>query len=191
MTKKELRFTFLSHTVLCFNSFSFLFSLLMPAAILSLWLLCLHFHLRHILVFQTQQSNNLPNGTLFQVKVAYAYTPVHDDELSINPNDIVNVTRMVCQVLCSCPVIKHLMFRSKKVGMKEYWMANLVYFHQITSHGLLKKIVSRKERIFVWFENELIGIGSKKDPPVKRKPVNGVGVMFNKDVCIWLIAFDQ
>jgi hypothetical protein len=47
------------------------------------------------LVFQSQQSNNLPNGTLFQVKVAYAYTPVHDDELSINPNDIINVTRLV------------------------------------------------------------------------------------------------
>ncbi|CAF0824681.1 unnamed protein product [Rotaria sordida] len=41
------------------------------------------------------QSNSLPNGTLFQVKVAYAYTPVHDDELTINPNDIVNVTRLV------------------------------------------------------------------------------------------------
>jgi hypothetical protein len=49
-----------------------------------------------ILVFQSQQSNNLPNGTLFQVKVAYAYIPVHDDELTINPNDIVNVTRLVC-----------------------------------------------------------------------------------------------
>jgi hypothetical protein len=49
-----------------------------------------------ILVFQSQQSNGLPNGTLFQVKVAYAYAPVHDDELAINPNDIVNVTRMVC-----------------------------------------------------------------------------------------------
>lgn len=159
----------------------------MPAAILLLWLLCLHFHLRHVLVFQTQQSNNLPNGTLFQVKVAYAYTPVHDDELPINPNDIVNVTRMVRQVLCSCPVIKHVMFRLKKAGTKEYWMVNLAYFHQITSHVLLKKMVSRKERIFVWFENKSIEIGSKKDPPVKRKPVNGVGVMFNKDVSIWLI----
>jgi hypothetical protein len=48
-----------------------------------------------ILVYQAQQSNNLPNGTLFQVKVAYGYTPVHDDELAINPNDIINVTRMV------------------------------------------------------------------------------------------------
>lgn len=48
-----------------------------------------------LLVFQSQQSNNLPNGVLFQVKVAYAYTPVHDDELSIKPNDIINVTRLV------------------------------------------------------------------------------------------------
>ena len=52
-----------------------------------------------ILVFQSQQSNGLPNGTLFQVKVAYAYTPVHDDELNINPNDIINVTRMVRLIL--------------------------------------------------------------------------------------------
>jgi hypothetical protein len=49
-----------------------------------------------ILVFQSQQSNGLPNGTLFQVKVAFGYTPVHDDELTINTNDIINVTRMVC-----------------------------------------------------------------------------------------------
>ncbi len=49
-----------------------------------------------ILVFQSQQPNGLPNGILFQVKVAYAYAPVHDDELTINPNDIINVTRMVC-----------------------------------------------------------------------------------------------
>lgn len=46
-------------------------------------------------LFQSQQSNGLPNGTLFQVKVAYAYTPVHEDELAINPNDIINVTRLV------------------------------------------------------------------------------------------------
>ena len=42
------------------------------------------------LVFQTNQ-----NGSLFQVKVAYAYTPVHDDELDIKPNDIIQVTRLV------------------------------------------------------------------------------------------------
>ncbi|CAF4874517.1 unnamed protein product, partial [Rotaria magnacalcarata] len=36
-----------------------------------------------------------PNGILFQVKVAYGYTPIHDDELTINPNDIINVTRLV------------------------------------------------------------------------------------------------
>ncbi|CAF5169296.1 unnamed protein product, partial [Rotaria magnacalcarata] len=48
-----------------------------------------------ILVFQSQHSNSLPNGILFQVKVAYGYTPIHDDELTINPNDIINVTRLV------------------------------------------------------------------------------------------------
>lgn len=52
-----------------------------------------------LLVFQSQSSGSLPNGTLFQVKVAYAYTPVHDDELAINPNDIINVTRTVCSFL--------------------------------------------------------------------------------------------
>ncbi|CAF4393382.1 unnamed protein product, partial [Rotaria magnacalcarata] len=44
--------------------------------------------------FQSQHSNSLPNGILFQVKVAYGYTPIHDDELTINPNDIINVTRL-------------------------------------------------------------------------------------------------
>ncbi|CAF1382771.1 unnamed protein product [Adineta ricciae] len=98
-------------------------------------------------LFQTQQSNNLPNGTLFQVKVAYAYTPVHDDELPINPNDIVNVTRMV----------------------EEGWYEGILD----GKLGLFpSNYVTR-----ITEEN-----GSKKDPPVKRKPVNGVGVMFNKDV---------
>jgi hypothetical protein len=53
---------------------------------------CLFVHLSALLVLQSHLS---ANGTLFQVKVAYAYTPVHDDELTIKPNDIVNVTRMV------------------------------------------------------------------------------------------------
>ncbi|CAF0785341.1 unnamed protein product [Adineta ricciae] len=98
-------------------------------------------------LFQTQQSNNLPNGTLFQVKVAYAYTPVHDDELPINPNDIVNVTRMV----------------------EEGWYEGILD----GKLGLFpSNYVTR-----ITEENS-----SKKDPPVKRKPVNGVGVMFNKDV---------
>jgi len=39
------------------------------------------------------QSNH--QGSLFQVKVAYQYTPVHDDELDIKPNDIIQVTRLV------------------------------------------------------------------------------------------------
>lgn len=43
-------------------------------------------------------TNNDPpsqDGTLFQVKAVYTYSPVHDDEISIKPNDIINVTRMV------------------------------------------------------------------------------------------------
>jgi len=36
------------------------------------------------------------NGTLFQVKAVYTYLPLHDDEISMKPNDIINVTRMVC-----------------------------------------------------------------------------------------------
>ncbi|CAF0927877.1 unnamed protein product [Adineta ricciae] len=35
------------------------------------------------------------NGTLFQVRAVYTYLPLHDDELSIEPNDIINVTRTV------------------------------------------------------------------------------------------------
>ncbi|UJR09892.1 hypothetical protein I4U23_014114 [Adineta vaga] len=33
------------------------------------------------------------NGFLFQVRAVYTYLPLHDDELSIKPNDIINVTR--------------------------------------------------------------------------------------------------
>jgi hypothetical protein len=36
------------------------------------------------------------DGTLFQVRVIYTYLPLHNDELSMKPNDIINVTRMVC-----------------------------------------------------------------------------------------------
>ncbi|UJR36206.1 hypothetical protein I4U23_028938 [Adineta vaga] len=99
------------------------------------------------ILFQSQQSSNLPNGTLFQVKVAYAYTPVHEDELSINTNDIVNVTRMV----------------------EEGW-------YEGTLNGKLGLFPSN------YVTRITDETSSKKDPPMKRKPVNGVGVMFNKDV---------
>lgn len=36
------------------------------------------------------------DGTLFQVRAVYTYLPIHDDEISIKPNDIINVTRLVC-----------------------------------------------------------------------------------------------
>jgi len=41
-------------------------------------------------------NNEIPSqdGTLFQVRVVYTYLPIHDDELSIKPNDIINVTRI-------------------------------------------------------------------------------------------------
>jgi phosphorylcholine metabolism protein LicD len=93
-------FIFFSHA-LCFVLTSFLFFFFLPLY----YLLLYHLYelnvyiIISILVFQTQQSNNLPNGILFQVKVAYGYTPVHDDELTINPNDIINVTRLVCRLL--------------------------------------------------------------------------------------------
>jgi hypothetical protein len=84
---------------LCFILTYFLFVLfLLPAAISFRWLEYWD-SVIFILVFQSQPSNGLPNGTLFQVKVAFAYTPVHDDELTINPNDIINVTRMVCWII--------------------------------------------------------------------------------------------
>ncbi len=35
------------------------------------------------------------DGTLFQVKAVYTYVPVHDDEISVKPNDIINVIRIV------------------------------------------------------------------------------------------------
>jgi hypothetical protein len=97
--KKQLYFVtyFFSRSSLYYNLFSFLFfcfycPLLFDLGDRNAYILI------SILVFQSQQSSSLPNGTLFQVKVAYPYIPVHDDELSINPNDIINVTRLVCGV---------------------------------------------------------------------------------------------
>ncbi|CAF3543311.1 unnamed protein product [Adineta steineri] len=98
-------------------------------------------------LFQSQQSNNLPNGTLFQVKVAYIYTPVHEDELSINPNDIINVTRMV----------------------EEGW-------YEGTLNGKLGLFPSNYVTRITDETNH------KKDPPIKRKPVNGLSALVNKEV---------
>ncbi|CAF1270187.1 unnamed protein product [Adineta steineri] len=39
--------------------------------------------------------NASQNGTLFQVRAVYTYLPLHDDELSIKPNDTINVTQLV------------------------------------------------------------------------------------------------
>ena len=76
-------------------------------------------------VFQSQQSNDLPNGTLFQVKVAYSYTPVHDDELTIKPNDIIHVTRLVCSFgSLRIFALTSEVFRWKKGGTKGHWMGN-------------------------------------------------------------------
>jgi len=38
----------------------------------------------------------MQDGTLFQVRAVYTYLPLHDDEMSIKPNDIINVIRVVC-----------------------------------------------------------------------------------------------
>lgn len=35
---------------------------------------------------------------LFQVKAVYAYSPVHEDELAIKPNDMINVIRVVWEI---------------------------------------------------------------------------------------------
>ncbi len=43
----------------------------------------------------------LQDGILFQVRAVYTYLPIHEDEISIKPNDIINVTRMVCLISCS------------------------------------------------------------------------------------------
>ncbi|CAF1022922.1 unnamed protein product, partial [Rotaria sordida] len=42
-------------------------------------------------------NNQIPsqNSTSFQVRAVYTYLPIHDDELSIKPNDIINVTRLI------------------------------------------------------------------------------------------------
>lgn len=135
------------------------------------------------LVYQSQQSNHLPNGTLFQVKVAYIYTPVHDDELTIKPNDIINVTRLVCS-LDSLRIFQLTsdVFRWKKAGTKERWMGNWVYFHRTMSHESSKKQVGAVDI------NEgppflsYCSAGSKKDPLTKRKPANGLSALINKEV---------
>ncbi|CAF4755550.1 unnamed protein product [Rotaria socialis] len=97
-------------------------------------------------LFQSQHSNNLPNGTLFQVKVAYGYTPIHDDELTINPNDVINVTRLV----------------------EEGW-------YEGTINGKMGLFPSN----YVTRIND--ETNHKKDPPLKRKPVNGLGTLATKE----------
>ena len=41
--------------------------------------------------------NNKPGKSdAFKVRVVYSYTPLNDDELRINENDIVDVIKLVC-----------------------------------------------------------------------------------------------
>ncbi|CAF2386819.1 unnamed protein product [Rotaria sp. Silwood2] len=93
------------------------------------------------------QSNSLPNGTLFQVKVAYGYAPVHDDELTINTNDIINVTRLV----------------------EEGWYEGIL-------NGKLGLFPSN------YVTRITDETSNKKDPPIKRKPVNGLSALVNKEI---------
>ncbi|CAF1563402.1 unnamed protein product [Rotaria magnacalcarata] len=97
-------------------------------------------------LFQSQHSNSLPNGILFQVKVAYGYTPIHDDELTINPNDIINVTRLV----------------------EEGWY-----------EGMINGKVGLFPSNYVTRIND--ETSHKKDPPLKRKPANGLGTLVTKE----------
>lgn len=91
------------------------------------------------------QSNH--HGNLFQVKVAYAYTPVHDDELDIKPNDIIQVTRLV----------EEGWYEGMLGDKKGLFPSN--YVTRITDEA-----------------------STKKDPPNKRKPTNGVGTLIQKSV---------
>ncbi len=101
-SKKKTRLYFVkyffSRSLLYFNLFSFLFFFVFITRCYFIFF-DLSVYIRiSILVVQSQQLNSIPNVTLFQVKVDYTYMPIHDDELSIKPNDIINVTRLVCLI---------------------------------------------------------------------------------------------
>lgn len=128
------------------------------------------------------QSNHLPNGTLFQVKVAYGYVPVHDDELSINTNDIINVTRLV---RCT-PEKMRGRFLYVRVQVEEGWYEGVLdgklglfpsnYVTRLTEETSKNNLVERRHSY------EIDRLGSKKDPPMKRKPANGLSALISKEV---------
>jgi hypothetical protein len=84
------------------------------------------------------------------------------------------------ELFCRRNLIEVGIFRWKKDGMKVFLMENWVYFHRIMLHGLLKRRVRSTEGFERNFFNDWID--NKKDPPVKRKPINGLGALINKEV---------
>ena len=67
------------------------------------------------------------------MKAVYAYSPVHEDEMSIKANDVINVTRLVSGIRSVRTLSSGVFFpyRLKKVGMKVFSMEIVVYFHRI------------------------------------------------------------
>ena len=80
---------------------------------------------------------------------------------------------------------KKFVFRLKKDGTKVFSMGNWDCFLRIMLHDWLKIIVGEnetnweRERVIVVFWK----LDNKKDPPVKRKPVNGLSALISKEVC--------
>ena len=97
----------------------------------------------------------MPNETLFQVKAIYSYSRIHKDELSIKPNDLIHVTRMVCVSFVRravADVIRRCLFsRSKMGGMKGFSTVDEASFRPIMSHVFTTRKV---ENIAVDFEKE-------------------------------------